>query len=204
MTENDLTKRAEELRVEATSLLDELPWIGQMRQLGSIRPVGSYALDLMAWPDLDLHWVLPENLPVEKAFSRLLEALIPDPGWRKANFRNFLGDFKPQWPRGLYLGCEVKSPCSDRIWKIDIWVQSSAVMEAGWRFLDDIAVRITPAKRRLILEAKQLLMGQEGRVPKMGSFYLYQAVCHEGLEDWMDIQRFLIDHGVAISSDSVG
>jgi hypothetical protein len=199
MTIEDLEEHAAELHREASQLLETLPWMARMRQLGAVRPVGSYALHLMTWPDLDLHWVVPEHIPPEKAFSALIESLIPDMGWQKANFRNFQGDYKPHWPRGLYLGLELRSPLSDRVWKIDIWVQSAAVMEAGQRFLGQIEAQMTPERRSIILEAKHRLMQGLGRVPKMGSYHLYQAVCLHGVHQWPAIEAYLREQGVQLN-----
>ena len=158
---------------------------------------GSYYLDLLAWPDLDIY--LPLD-PSEEYLTRFL-----DLGPRLASvcqlislrFKNHVRYPEVPLPHGLYWGVRVEQNSCLR-WKLDIWALPPAVIEANQTELVRLKSKLTPKKRRLILEIKQALLTPEGRTPILSGYHIYCAVLDHGMHAIGEVKDYLKNQGVSI------
>ena len=93
---------------------------------------------------------------------------------------NFKGGYKPEMPRGAYLGVKLQDDAWGGFWKLDLWVLEQVDFDRNRSLIDAIRSRLTPGTRRLILAVKHALMAGQGRVPPMASHALYRLVLFEG------------------------
>ncbi len=168
-----------------------------LRGVGEVTPSGSYYLDLMAWPDLDLYLPLE---PSEEYLARFLEL-----GPRLASicqvislsFKDCIHYPEPHFPQGLYWGVRLEQGTGLR-WKLDIWAFPPAVIEAQQAELDRLKHKLTPQARARILEIKQALITPEGRTPPLSGYNIYCAVLDCGLVSLEEVKAYLLSQGVNI------
>jgi hypothetical protein len=149
---------------------------------------GSFALDLMVCPDLDLH--VPED-QVQSIF-RLAEAI----------YQNHLTD-ELYIQKGATLGIPEAQHIQVRTnlraehakWKIDIWVLPRHVIVEKQAQIDSINGRLTDSIRKEIIGLKKALLQPNGFTPKYSGIYIYSAYLDEGIRDLVGLKRHLQSRG---------
>ncbi len=181
------------LRREADKVLSLLCMHDACLHVGEIIPTGSYFMDLMIYPDIDLY------LPPAKA-EDFLRIAIPVSSYecvRRINFkRGGPGDLK----RGLYLKLVIRYGNWQRPWKIDIWSLPMAVVETKQAKLTDLKCRMTSWDRELILQTKHALLTSAGRTPMFSGLHIYEAVIDHHLHQLEAIIEYLRVNGIDVQS----
>ncbi len=188
MTPDD---RSRALRQEADQVLDLIRLQELCAPLGTLMPTGSYFMDLMMYPDVDLY--LPPTTP-QKLLGVAVELSKHDCVQRINYIRGGPGDLKD----GLYLKPVVTHGRWERPWKIDIWSLPSSVVEKKQAELDDMRTRMTPEHRAVILDTKYRLLTDAGRTPMFSGIHIYKAVIDNGLAELNDIVEFLKRNGITL------
>jgi hypothetical protein len=179
----------DEIRAEADRLLDSgLSTL--LAAYGDVHVVGSYALGLMAWRDLDIHLV-KEGRDVE-AFFRLggrIAALLQP---HRMHFRDESLVQTPALPRGLYWGVYLGDE-RQGAWKIDIWQTDAKAFAPVQRFSEAIASRLDATSRRTIMAIKQACWRHREYRRSFTSADIYSAVLDRGVRDvpgfWTDLHE---------------
>ena len=140
----------DEIREEADRILGS-GLMGLLAEYGQVHIVGSYALRLMTWRDLDIHLV-QEDPDIERFFElgRRIAALLQP---HRMHFRNELPVGTPGLPRGLYWGVYLGDERAGA-WKIDVWQTDRQGFEPIRRFGEGIASRLNDGNRAAILAIK--------------------------------------------------
>ena len=192
MIPTDPLQRAALLKTEADQLLSRL---GLKELLGSaavrVELTGSYLLDLMAYPDID---VMAASLSIEQVFA-LGARLARRPGVIQLVFEP---SRDPDLPGGLYLKARVDWGDWGRPWKIDIWFLDEMVIERKLGEMHRFQARLTPALCELILNYKQTILTSEKRTPMGSGYWIYRAVLDEGLRSFEAIGAYLRVHGIEV------
>jgi hypothetical protein len=116
----ELLRRQDALQAEARMILEEIDIIRLLGQLGNPLQLGSSALGLMVWPDIDLHVSCP-GLTIERALETM-RLVFAHPLVKRVRYLNEVGHFNPS---GLelhdryYFGVYFHAT-SEIEWKIDI------------------------------------------------------------------------------------
>ena len=152
-------------------------------------PTGSYFMDLMMYPDIDL--CLPPTTP-EKLLGVGMELAKLGFVKRLRYLRGGSGELSD----GLYMKPEIEYGKWGRLWKIDIWALPISVLEAKRREMEGLKARMTPRHRAIILDTKYRLLTDEKRTPMYSGIFIYRAVINEGLADMDSIVSFLRENGV--------
>ena len=165
---------AELLKVHANELLFQRGIDTILRKYGEVFYCGSYALDLMAWPDIDL-------------FIRLKEGSLLDmvPEFRSASEIKCMKDLHLKnslMPKGEYLQLKFDAPSWKAKFKVDIWSYSEEEQERNLAQMEEIRSKLTPAKKELILAVKQAIMTEAGRTPSLSGVKIYDAVLNQELK----------------------
>lgn len=145
-------RQAARALLSATGLLELLA-----AQVGPPILVGSVALDLMVWPDIDIH------MPLAHAERERMIGLAPRllPRFEAAGLAvrelHYLDDHVEPHPlgAGLYCGVRLVERATRRKWKCDIWgwdPQDHARRQQEWRGLVEA---LAGADRDLILRLKE-------------------------------------------------
>src|SRR5688572_19846823 len=132
-----MTTDSTEIRSEADGILQS----GLQTILGShgeVHVVGSYALGLMTWRDLDIH-VVRQDLDVGAFFDLGREiACCLKP--HRMHFRDESSVGTPGLPRGFYWGIYFGDE-RNGAWKIDIWQTDRQAFDLVRRFGEDLSAR---------------------------------------------------------------
>jgi hypothetical protein len=179
------------IRHQAADLLRVKNLHSLLGEMGQLYFTGSYALDLMTWNDIDMQLVLKEGLTAPKALVKIIGCFAHESEFIEGRIIHFSGDYKPQWPRGYCLCLKFNLPNLGGLWKLDLWVLPKEAVDHNQAFMEQLKNALSDHSRELILRIKFELMQSSGRVPKKGSFWLYQAVLFHGLKEKGAILDFL-------------
>lgn len=181
MGTDELFALDEAIRAEADEILWERGLYHLLAQHGKVYPTGSYALQLMAWRDLDLYLVAP-GITVGAFFGlgRQIAELLEAPRMR---FRNERIGHTTGMPRdglywGIYMGDEPAGA-----WKIDLWAMDEEEHSRLQAYLDAIAARLNSEARRRILRIKSACWMQPGYRLRYSSRDIYRAVLDHDVAD---------------------
>jgi hypothetical protein len=185
----DVLERAARLRQEADLVMQAVRLKEILRPYGEIVPTGSYFLDVMVYPDIDLYMPAASPAQVFEVGARLAEApIVTQVVFEKSDL--------PSLPGGLYLKPRITHGEWGRPWKIDIWFLEAAVIAEKMVPMQGFAARMTPALREQILRYKLALLNDEQRTPRFSGYFIYRAFINEGLSDFDQVTQYLIDNGI--------
>lgn len=189
---------AREIRKNGANLLKEKKIDEKLRSLGELYFTGSYALDLMTWNDIDMQIILKNGSDPKEVLASFFAELTRDSDFIEGQMIHFKGDYKPKMPRGVYLGFKLNAREFGGLWKLDLWSLEKSDFEKNRALIEKLKQRLSDETRLLILQMKHELMKNEGRVPQMGSHFLYQAILIEELKDPALIYEFLKKNGISL------
>jgi hypothetical protein len=175
------------LRAEADQLLGGGLY-DTLASYGTVHVVGSYALELMVWRDLDIHLV-PEELDREAFFElggRIAEILTP----HRMQFRDERDVRTDGLPAGFYWGVYLGDERAGA-WKLDLWATDERGLNRVQTYCHSIRQRLSPQARDRILKIKGECWQQPGYRKRFGSADVYEAVLEHGVEDVAGFQHFL-------------
>jgi hypothetical protein len=206
----DPIERASALRQEADVVMQEIGLRDILSQYGEITFSGSYFLDVMAYPDIDLYL---SRITIAQMFEigrQLAEsALVREVVFAKSDI--------PHLPGGLYLkprinhgekpeGFSLKKPPAQsagelhgnwgRLWKVDIWSLDDAIIEKQMRDMRRFKERMTPQLREQILAYKVSVLTSAHRTPTYSGYFIYKAFFDEGMTDFAQVTQYLVEHGI--------
>ena len=177
----------DEIRSEADRILGS-GLLALLARYGEVHVVGSYALGLMTWRDLDIHLV-QEHLDVKAFFSlggEITTLLQP----RRMQFRDELLAGTPGLPNGLYWGIYLGGERAGA-WKIDLWATNRQGFDSVRRFSDELASRLNDENRAAIVSIKAACWQHPQYRRGFTSADVYAAVLDRGVRDvdafWLDL-----------------
>ena len=181
-------ERAEKVHKEA----DEVMWLVGLREIlapyGEVTLCGSYFLDVMVYPDIDLY-IPPVSIAqlfdigAQLAKSELVKQVI------------FEKD-SAVLPGGLYLKPKIDYGAWGRPWKIDIWSLEQSVIDQKMSELQHFKAQMSPELRKQILTYKCAIINGLGRTPMYSGYFIYKAFIDEGMTDFQDVTGYLLAHGI--------
>lgn len=163
MAKNKLERKAKQLHNRAGLLLQDTRLISQLKQFGRVVITGSYAMDLMTNPDIDIYVI--NHKMTKKIAVAVLNKLIYSNYFRGHLFYDFTVHRHIGFPKGWYVG--LKKRVRGEKWKMDIWLLKKDVRPR----LN--TQQMTRTQRRKILALKTRRDGLGIDVP---AWYIYQAV----------------------------
>ncbi|MBE1488239.1 hypothetical protein [Plantactinospora soyae] len=186
---DDLVRRQHELQSEAADLRADLALDDVLARHGRVTGVGSAALGLMVWRDLDPTVVCPTLDTGDVAQTGALLALHGQ--MREVCFRNDTGDWNsdPRYPDGLYLGLRCRNRAGQR-WKIDIWFVDEPDRQPDLAHLRDLPTRLTDETRAAILLVKDAWAGRPEYGKGVSRWDIYAAVLDDGVRSPADFEEW--------------
>lgn len=173
MKNEDLIKRADELKEEADNIIGETEIVKVLSKLGKVDFVGSYALNLLYRMDIDV-FVTSDNCSKSLAITTTKELLDRDL-FQTVGLANCTDYEAPNGLPGFYW--ELIFIRGDRKWKFDIWYTA----EKEIRTIENtkkILVKLESNKeaREKILKLKEELFYGEKYKNDMNGFKIYEQV----------------------------
>jgi hypothetical protein len=172
---DELLRRQDQLQAEAATVQQDLGLDQRLSILGEVVPVGSAALGLMVWRDLDFT-VVCQRLDAD-AVAGAGASLAGHPRVREIRFIDASGDWNtdPTYPDGLYLGLRCRSLAGE-IWKVDIWFVDDPDRQPDLAHARDLPKRLTTETRAAILLVKVAWAGRPEYRRDVRSWDIYTAV----------------------------
>jgi hypothetical protein len=185
-----LLEQQNALQGEVETVVADLGLDGRLGQVGRPVRVGSAALGLMVWRDLDIT-VVCESLDVA-AVVELGAQLALHPRTRRVEFRNDMGAWNadPGYPDGLYLGLGYRSPAGHD-WRLDVWFVDDPCRQPDLGHLRTLPPRLDRESRLAILQIKTAWHARAEYGRSVRSFDIYTAVLDAGVRtpeqfnDWI-------------------
>lgn len=177
----------ESLSWQATELLNSYPALHGLAFAG-----GSYALNVMACPDLDLY------VPRARIVSpfKLAETLYSNPLTEEVYVQKgtSLG-----LPEGELIQVRTNLQAELAAWKIDIWILPPRLISERMNYLAAISAHLTDQARADIRALKRRLLQANGFTPKYSGLYIYHGYLEEGIREVEPMKEYLRANGVAMA-----
>lgn len=184
-------ERARCLRKEADTVLEMIDLKKHCAAIGQIVPTGSYFMDLMMYPDIDLY--LPPS--TAQVLLSLAMQLVKYDCVKEIVFqKGGHGDLA----KGLYLKPKIEHGNWGRLWKIDIWTLPLDIVDNKQKELEELKNRMTSTQRKRILEYKFSILTEKGRTPMFSGIFIYRAVVNLGINDFTEITEYLKENGIIL------
>lgn len=170
---DDLLKISIDLRLEAEAIIQETDFHNLFSILGQVNFVGSYALDLMFRPDIDV-FVCNPDCQLDQAITKT-KMLLDSNYFQTVVFANHLKyPFPGNW-HGCYWELKIIKP--ERTWKFDVWYTAERPIKSI-EVISLIKARLKqdPTTRLKILERKQALFDGVHYRDAMTGFKIYQEI----------------------------
>ncbi len=181
-----LARQQDELHNEGERVLVDLQIEPLLSALGAVRFVGSYALGLMVWRDIDIT-VFCDTYDPDTCFEAL-RPLVRHPRVKKLRWDNERGKLHAtDWlPDGYYWG--VRYWTDERVeWKLDIWLMPRDTESAKLKEFEAFQAALTPETCRAILRIKDAWRAN----PDYRSMAVYDAVLKHGARTVDDLRDYL-------------
>jgi len=188
----DLLERAARLQREAAGLMQSIQLMESLGPTGEVFFTGSYFLDVMVYPDLDLYVSMTS---IDKIFTAA-GRMTSHPIVTRVTFEN---EEHAILPGGLYLNLRVNLGDWGRLWKVDIWWLDEALIHEKIRVMRRFKMLLTPDLREQIIRYKASIINSLGRTPQFSGYFVYKAFLEEGLRSPADVSAYLVANGINIS-----
>ena len=185
----DPIERASKLRQEADFVLQQVKVYDILRPHGTIVPTGSYFLDVMAYPDIDLYL---SKVSIDQLFDIGAQLAKCDMVFRV----EFEKSDEPRLPGGLYLKPRIAYGDWGRPWKIDIWSLDDQVIERLMQPMWHFQSKMTAQLREQIIRYKFSVMTKLDRPPMYSGYFIYKAFIDEGMTEFHQVTAYLIANGI--------
>jgi hypothetical protein len=175
-----LVERQQRLQDEAVALREELGIDAILGTVGEPVVVGSAALGLMTWRDLDIT-VVCEHLDVVAVLD-VAHRIGTLPDVSQVRFRNDTGRWNtdPAYPDGLFLGVECMTR-SGEAWNLDIWFVDEPDRQPDLAHIASLPGRLNDDTRIAILTIKTAWCSQPAYGSQVTSHQIYGAVLDHGV-----------------------
>jgi hypothetical protein len=182
-------ERSAKLRQEADWVLQEIRLYDILRPCGRVVLTGSYFLNTMAYPDID---VSVPPLSIEQVFQI---------GGQLASCEKvfqviFEKSRDPKLPGGLYIKPRIEYGDWGRPWKIDIWSLSHLIIDGQMKEMQYFKEKMTEPLREQIIRYKVSVLTQQKRTPMHSGYYIYKAFIDEGMTAFQEVTQYLIANGI--------
>ncbi len=193
----DPLARSSKLRREADFVMQAVGLHNVLAPYGPLVFIGSYFLDVMVYPDIDLY--IPP-VSIEQLFrigGRIAASeLVTEVVFQRSRL--------PDLPGGLYLKPRIAYGEWGRPWKVDIWSVSEAIIAQKAEEMQRMKAAMTSSLREQIIRYKCSILTQTGRTPMYSGYLICRAFIDEGLTDFGQVTRYLIARGIQVEAPREG
>jgi len=172
----ELLTQADHLKQEAKAVIKETGIVDILSKIGKIDFVGSYVLNLLYRPDIDL-FVSTDNCSRDKAVATTKEILDNDL-FQTVGYANWTKEKAPNSLPGYYWELVVYK--NEKRWKFDVWYTSEQKIMSIEKTQKILAkLRDNPDARGKILQLKNELFDGVKYKDNMNGFKIYEKVLGE-------------------------
>ena len=158
---------------------------------GRVVPTGSYYLDVMIYPDIDLYI---SKVSIEELFA-IGGAAACEMVYQVVFERSRTAEL----PGGLYLKPRLEYGEWGRPWKIDIWSLQDRVIDEKMAEMLRFKQAMTAEVKEQIVRYKYSILTESQRTPMYSGYYVCRAFIDEGLTDFEAVRQYLVQHGIQLA-----
>ena len=195
MNTDELIVQEEELQRQAHEVLEALNLFHFLSKYGRPKIVGSVALGLMTWRDIDIDLEIAGEIRAEDFWQTAKYLLAQDEVTliTLVDNRNMIEKNRPP---SMYIGGKYEAD-GGAIWKIDIRFVSEQHAIAQ-KHIDSIGARLTDDRRRAILSIKHVVAQDPRYRTEISSVDIYEAVLAKGIMDLEGFKEQLRESGIEL------
>jgi len=180
MSDKEIAKHSKLLHQEASELLDKEGLLPMLRSFGTTRVIGSYTLDTMTWPDIDISMNLRNEKNTE-LFFEIGKRIGTKFQITKMSYSNHYIRGFPGYDHGLYWGTQLRY--RGREWKIDLWGYNDTDYQKHIAEFETLRCQLQDADRGAILRIKHVICQHpDYRGNTYNSMAIYRAVLADKVE----------------------
>ena len=188
----DPLQRSARLKQEADFILQAVNLHEILQPYGRITPTGSYYLDVMIYPDIDLYL---SPVSVEALFAIGGQLAVCDLVFQVVLEKSQTA----RLPGGLYLKPRIRYGEWGRPWKIDIWSLADELIDEKMVEMHRFKQAMTAEIREEIIRYKYAILTPSQRTPMYSGYHVCKAFVDEGLTDFQAVTAYLIAQGIRMS-----
>jgi len=195
MNTDELIVQEEELQRQAHEVLEALDLLHFLSKYGRPKIVGSVALGLMTWRDIDIDLETAGEIRTKEFWQTAKYLLAQD----KVTLIILVDNRKmieKNRPPSMYIGGKYQAD-DGAIWKIDIRFVSEQHAIAQ-KHIDNISARLTDDRRRAILSIKHVVAQDPRYRTEISSVDIYEAVLAKGIMDLEGFKEQLRESGIEL------
>ena len=187
----ELAAQASRLKDEASELLEADGLLAIVRSVGPAAVIGSYALDLMTWRDIDVNVRLLDERDVA-TFFRIGDAISNRFETIRASYSNMFLRTDQEFESGLYWGIRLLH--REQAWKVDLWGYGEQEYAEKMSAFEKLRRRLEGADRFAALRVKDPVCRWEQYRRDVYSVHVYEAVARGGVTTEGDFRDWLRAH----------
>ena len=193
MNTDALIVQQKELQGQAHEVLEALDLLHFLSEYGRPRIVGSVALGLMTWRDIDIDLEITGEIR-DQDFWQTAKYLLAQDGVTLIILVDNRKMIEKDRPPSMYIGGKVQAD-DGAIWKLDIRFVSEQHAIAQ-KYIDSISYKLTDARKRAILSIKHVVAQDPRYRTEISSVDIYEAVLAKGITDLEGFKEQLRESGI--------
>ena len=150
---------------------------------------GSYFLDLMVCPDLDVHIPKEKSADLFALAKSLYENGLTEEIWVMKGIKSGL-------PDADHIQIRTRLESHRAKWKIDLWRFPELAISAEMVEMNQLRKQLTETARHEIIDLKRKLLQPNGFTPKYSGFHIYHAYLDKGIRDLSGMKAYLHGKGI--------
>jgi len=192
MNQDILAKKQDDLSKLAIEVLARLDLINILSKYGEAKMVGSVALGLMTWPDIDID--LKSNIEINNQdYFTIVNSIFLQKNIKQVILIDNRNSLEKNRPKSMYIG--VIYNLNNIVWKIDIrylnpndaWAEDD---------LNEIKGKLTEEKINIILEIKTAFHSHPKYRKEFSGYDIYIAVLNDNISTVKQFSKYLENKGI--------
>ena len=199
MDQNIFLEKQSILQKQATEVLSNLDLVNVLSKYGEVKLVGSVALGLMTWPDIDIDLKSASEIN-DKDYFEIIKYIFGQKNVKQLRLIDNRSSFEKNRPKSMYVG--IIYDLGDIEWKIDVRYLSSV---DAWAEddLKQIKSKLTEDKTKKILEIKTAFHNHPKYRKEFSGYDIYNAVLDKNISTPTEFVDYLKNSGVDILSNDL-
>ncbi|MFH1276706.1 MAG: hypothetical protein ABIH82_06360 [Candidatus Woesearchaeota archaeon] len=169
MNNKNLLEYSKNIKTQAKNILDNNKIISTLKKVGEPIIIGSYPLDLMVDPDIDIV-VLTKN--PQKSSLKVLNEFIKQRSFQKYEYGDFVKFKRVNRPQGFIVN--LRTEINTIKWEIEIWFLKDVTKEL--KMLELLKKNLTVDKKLEVLKLKQKRNKDGKNKHEMSSLSIYKQI----------------------------
>jgi len=191
---NNYLQKQTVLQNKSKDVLKRLDLINLLSNYGEVKIVGSMALGLMTWPDIDID--LESNIEInDKDYFKIVKDIFNHKSIKQLILIDNRNSFEKNRPKSMYIGIIYDLDGID--WKVDIRYLNPSVAWAS-DDLKRIKSKLTSVKIQAILEIKTAFHSHPKYRKEFSGYEIYNAVLEKDISTIDGFKKLLESKGIKL------